>query len=371
MNDEGGRSNMFELPFPDTRHGWAAAIILSFVLFILYYCCIYPLLESFNSVNMVVVDSVVLVDGEEIFICYTYPRSYLVDKENFVIIKFVNNSKKRTKVNDIKVEVKKADSDSDNIFDLPDYFIEPLDNSLKKNFMPNNISEEDKYYVSGYNDTMIIKVLNPDEKITKVIRFDSQYDEINIFHNGMNDNPIKLNIVNKFDPFKFLLYALTINLLLPPWSNGIIPLIALILVWFAEERINKESEIIKVAENQYLVKTEETNKFFSLYGVYQSALLQFFGLTFIVICTIIYIFVLYIFLSDNSTIDISFFNKKNSVLFTILIVVFSIIIPVLIKYKEQIFSRFKLEVSKKCFNVLIIIIIIVINGLYILPNIIN
>ena len=231
---------MFELPFPDSKKGWAAAILLSVVVFIFYYVHIYQALYEFNSKRLIYNKTYTLFD--DVYLRLSYPKYYISNMERWMPIQIINYSDHEVKDLDIKLIYNYSSSeDEEKIYQVPKIYFKPLDCDLRNIYSINGNVLSNYRALNDYFTSYHIEKIQSGETLTKFIRHDSE--DLMGFEILFDEEDLKVDFVSAQKPFKALIYIVMVNLLLPPWANGLIPIISLITIWFVEKNPkNSEDE---------------------------------------------------------------------------------------------------------------------------------
>lgn len=212
---------MSRFPLPQQKRGWQAAIILIIFSFLLYYPCLYTRLE--NSYYGHFWKSKVY-HSDDLSITFRIPQYVSSFIEREIIISVENLEKKPI---DVTIIISATTITSN----------EPVLLQIQSNKTSN-----DQNILEGSSAVHFFSIPARATDIKSVwVRLPiTQSDDI-LFHffrdtaAGLVGLDLKDKTIARTDSYCTLLQSLIKTVLLPPWSNGFLPALALIIAWSMEE----------------------------------------------------------------------------------------------------------------------------------------
>lgn len=216
---------MIELPIPKSRHGWLAAAFLTVVCFLAYYLWLHPLLLTFyvqqlyprqNSVESDVPSAIA-----DLQVQVGIPKYLSTSTLRWIFVRIKNTSEVEPRRARLEVAMKPEDT----------FMILP----------PRSL--EGQFYESAIMFETIEPLATVSGRIPILVnRTNDRKNDDRSVNFQLNGQAVKFTPVIpdlEVNERRALVHSLVENLLLPPWSNGLVPLVVLVACFWVDARDEK------------------------------------------------------------------------------------------------------------------------------------
>ena len=219
---------MDKIPFPKSRAGWYVALVVIAGLFYIYYFCLYGSLSSEN-VKFLWSSSEPVIINKQVEVKIYSPEFVSNFEFEDLQIKVFNRSETGTA--DVKILL--AQNNNDVIVTL-------------------RLDGEDIELPQGSQKTITFGEILPTDTMVQTVGIKTRQASGNLdfVFSAVLDGKIYDQVIPVSRPvvdhYSVLIHMFLRNILLPPWSNGFIPVLVLFTIYLLEDRIKKGKPLRKI-----------------------------------------------------------------------------------------------------------------------------
>jgi len=237
------------LPVPRTKQGWLTAVVLAFCTFLLYYLLLFRVLQAFYEGALYTAkpgETVSVNCGEhqdvlrQLKIRVSSPRYTAPFGTRWFFATIYNNSQQP--IEDVKLWIELQPSKSEEeaeLWILPSLFGDSppfVEKSLYISRMEPHSTTSGRFLLYATSNAKVVVWLHI---------YDNCIAQVNA-----ELPPITINLP------KYLAHSFVENILLPPWSNGVIIGIVLLVCYITERRENEENGTAVSASSIFILTLE-------------------------------------------------------------------------------------------------------------------